>query len=492
MTLAIVLTPALAGVAALLINWDKARRKLLVAAAAAHSILVGSMWLEGPSRDQSLYFALDPLGLYFITITSTLFMAASIYGADYLAREDKHRRPDFEDGSLFSNQPEKFFTGFLLLFLSAMSFVAASRHLGMIWIAIECTTLVSAPLIYFHRRLPALEAMWKYLLVCSVGIALALLGVFSMATAAVKAGGPQASLSLAGLASLAGSMDHAWLKMAFIFLFVGFGTKMGLAPFHMWLPDAHGESPSMVSALLSGSLLNCAFLGILRTHQTLLAAGMADFTGPIFISFGLFSMLAAAIFIIRQEDFKKTLAYSSVEHMGILALGVGIGGAGVFGAMLHVAAHSLTKASLFMTAGNILGYFRTKNPDMVKGAIKALPVSGILWVGGFMAITGAPPFPTFISEFTILKAAVDGGYLFTAFGYLFLLAVIFIGMAVAFLPMAYGDPTAPSNFNIRTESSLSYLPPAILLLCGLTLTFYMPQAFIDTLHQTAAMLGGGL
>ena len=198
-----------------------------------------------------------------------------------------------------------------------------------------------------------------------------------------------------------------WLKAAFIFLLVGYGTKMGLAPLHNWLPDAHSQAPSLVSALLSGALLNCAFLGILRGHQIMLGAGLGGFSGTLLVFFGLVSMFVAAIFIVGQGHYKRMLAYSSVEHMGILALAVGLGGAAAFGGMLHAMCHSLTKCMLFLLAGNILARYHTYSSYDVHGLRWTIPVTGALWMGGFLAIVGSPPFGLFVSEFRILKGILQ-------------------------------------------------------------------------------------
>jgi hydrogenase-4 component F len=225
-----------------------------------------------------------------------------------------------------------------------------------------------------------------------------------------------------------------------ILFLVGYGTKMGLAPLHTWLPDAHSEAPSVVSALLSGALLNCAFLGILRVQQVCAAAGIAAFGQELLVGFGLLSMAVAAVFIPGQSDYKRMLAYSSIEHMGILALGVGVGGGGTFGALLHAVGHAATKAMLFLTAGNILAAYRTKSTAEVRGVLRVLPVSGALWVIGFFAITGSPPFGPFLSELTILRAMLDQGHPWIAAMFLALLAVIFVGMAGIVLEMAQGAP----------------------------------------------------
>jgi hydrogenase-4 component F len=286
------------------------------------------------------------------------------------------------------------------------------------------------------------------------------------------------------------AMNPVWLKAAFILLLVGYGTKMGLAPMHTWLPDAHSEAPSVVSALLSGALLNCAFLGIIRAQQVCVAAGLGEFGRELLIVFGLVSMAFAAVFIVGQADFKRMLAYSSVEHMGILALGIGLGGAGAFGAMLHAVNHSFTKAMLFLVAGNILAAYETKSVSSIRGVRRVLPISGILWLVGFLAITGSPPFGLFASELTILKAAMDGGHGLVAIAYLFFLAVIFIGMATNFLAMSHGSPSEGRFVSTVREPWTAVVSPLALALLVLMLGLYLPQTLRDSLMAAARGLGG--
>jgi hydrogenase-4 component F len=425
-----------------------------------------------------------------LSITSTLFLAAAVYSIGYLRQENPSARTDFEEGFLFANAPEAIFIGCLLLFLAAMTLVTCSHRFGLLWVAIEATTLASAPLIYFHRHHRSLEATWKYLMICSVGIALALLGNFFLAVAAANPGGEPIPLVLSDLIRHASQLHAAWLKAAFLLLLVGYGTKMGLAPLHTWLPDAHSEAPSMVSALLSGALLNCAFLGILRVQQVCAAAGYATFGQELLIGFGLLSMAVAAIFIVGQTDYKRMLAYSSVEHMGILTLGLGVGGPATFGAMLHAINHSFTKAMLFFVAGNILAAYHTKSTAEVRGVLRVLPLSGLLWVAGFLAITGSPPFGPFLSELTILKAALDQGRVGVAIAYVVLLMIIFIGMATVVLRMAQGFPThGESTAPGQNESAFAVSPATALIAIVLLLGCYIPPFLLQALQGAAKTLG---
>ncbi len=485
MITALVLIPMLSGIAAFFIGGNGFRRGLLLACAIIHSGLTVAAWAVRPVSQLGGWLCLDSLELLFLGITSLLFLVAAVYAVGYLSRETPDQRPDVEEGFLFSNAPEATFTGCLLLFLSTMTLVAAAQHFGLMWVAVEATTLASAPLIYFHRHHRSLEAAWKYLLICSVGIAIALLGNFFLVVSATMT---RVSMTVPDMIRNAASLDPAWLKAAFLLLLVGYGTKMGLAPLHTWLPDAHSEAPSVISALLSGALLNCAFLAVLRIQAVCVAAGLADFSRSLLILFGLLSMGFAAVFIIGQMDYKRMLAYSSVEHMGIQALGVGIGGAASFGAILHAVNHSLTKAMLFLAAGNILAAYRTKSTAQVSGVMRLLPVTGVLWIAGFFAITGSPPFGIFISELTILKGMLDGHHVFIAILYLALLVAIFVGMTGVFLKMAHGLPNESIRRPEKRESYLAVIPPLVLGIAILILGVSIPRFLKDAIDLSIQAL----
>ncbi len=486
------LIPAIAGLISFFLKNDKIRRTLLVITAVLHSLLTIYSWFNRPEPFFNQWLILDNLGLLFLSITSIIFLAVSFYSVGYLAKE-RHTHIDFEENVFFTNASEAVFTGCMLLFLATMSLVTISNNFGLIWVAVEASTLASAPLIYFHRHHRSLEATWKYLMICSVGIALALLGNFLLAVSLPEKIDEATFLNLNQMVLQASALKLVYLKTAFIFFIVGYGTKMGLAPMHTWLPDAHSEAPSAVSALLSGALLNCSFLGILRAYQVCNAAGLGSFCKDLFIILGLLSMAIATIFIMRQVDYKRMLAYSSIEHMGILTLGVGLGGAATFGSMLHTINHSLTKAMLFLVAGNILSVYKTKRISDIKGVLKLIPVSGTLWLAGFLSITGFPPFGTFLSEFTILKGALEQGYFAVAVIYLILLALIFIGMSINVLGMSHGNiPESKSlaityeNLNV-SETWFTIVPPAILGVMILFLGLYLPKeltVFFQSITET--------
>ena len=490
MIAALLLVPAAAGLLALLLRSDRLRRALLLAASATHLGLVAAVWRAAPAAAPNAWLRLDPLGTLVLGVTTVLFFIAALYAVGYLAREERTPRPDIEEDALFANGPEAVFTACLLFFLATMTLVTVSQNLGVLWVAVEATTLASAPLIFFHRHHRSLEATWKYLLICSVGIAVALLGNFFLAFSASFGPAGSGSLVLHELIAGAPALHVRWLKAAFVLLLVGYGTKMGLAPLHTWLPDAHAEAPSVVSALLSGALLNCAFLGIVRAYQVLAAAGQGRFAGDLLIDMGLFSMALAAVFIVAQPDFKRLLAYSSVEHMGILAVGIGLGGGAVFGALLHLVNHSLAKGMLFLVAGNVLAAYRSKSTARVRGMGGALPLTAALWVAGLFAITGSPPFGPFLSELVIVNGAIDGHHPVVTVLFLLFLAAAFIGMARPMLAMVQGDPNPDLQPSGR-DRWLAVAPPAALGFAVLLLGVWIPPWLAGALRAAAGVVGAG-
>lgn len=354
----------------------------------------------------------------------------------------------------------------------------------MMWVGMEATTLSVAPLVFLRRDRRALEATWKYLVISSVGIALALLGTFFLSSAQLDV--PGSPLILPDLLAHARELNPAWLRAAFLFLLVGFGTKMGLAPMHTWKPDTYGEAPSLVSGLMAGSLTACAFLGVARVTEVVMAAGLGPFARPVLIGFGLLSLAVAAAFIMGQNDVKRLLAYSSVEHMGLLVLGLGLGGAGAYGSMLHLVNNGLAKDWMFLAAGNAI--LATGAAAGSRGLVRTLPVSGALLVLGLFAVTGSPPFGLFVSEFTILRGAVDTGHLWIAVATVALLAVSFVGMAALVLGMALGEPP-PGTVPVR-ESAWLVVGPIVLAAAVLMLGVYIPGPLHDALSQSASLLGG--
>ncbi len=448
-------------------------RSLLVPSGTLHLLLSILLWF---GRFEPLfpdYFAVTPEGMLSLLVISLLFFLISIYTTAYLKAADIKSEP--------------IFCGSMLLFLSTMTMVTISDHIMVMWIAIEATTLASAPLIYTHRSAASLEATWKYVLICSVGIAMALLGSV-LITVAMDVGNVDVPVSFSALTAVAKNLDPLWLKAGFVFILVGYGTKMGLAPMHTWLPDAHSEAPSPASALLSGVLLNCAYLGIFKTNKIMVAAGLGGFSGTILMVFGLASILAAATYILKQTEYKRMLAYSSIENMGIIAFGTGVGGIAAYGAILCLIHHSLIKSSLFLTSGNILLGFGSRMIKDTGNLVNRMPRTFVAFFGGFAAISGFPPFGIFIGELFIIVGAFRAGYHVGVGVFIFSLCVIFAGFAGQAMKISFDDTKATIRL---TEKASLVWPQYALLLTSLMLCFWIPGRLYQTIIQAVGAVGGG-
>jgi hydrogenase-4 component F len=318
-----------------------------------------------------------------------------------------------------------------------------------------------------------------------------LLGVFLLATAQPSGEAGGRPLGLDDMIAHAAALDPVWLRAAFVFILIGFGTKMGLAPMHSWKPDTYGEAPSLVSGLMSGALTSCAFLGLARVAAICFAAGAGPFIRPALIALGLCSLFIAAAFIIGQGDVKRMLAYSSVEHMGLLVLGLGVGGVGAYGAVLHTLNNGLAKGLMFLAVGNVVLVTGTSRANRARGLLRRVPASGILLVVGLFAVTGSPPFGMFLSEFAILNGAIGEHYPWVAAAVLLLLAVIFVGIAAMILELVYGTSAAELPGPTRApERKWLVMAPAALAVLVLLLGVYIPPALNVALSSAAAALGG--
>jgi hydrogenase-4 component F len=477
MAIALFLAPLLLALAAFFMPSARARPWLVPLGAAVHLGLV-IFALRGGAEVSALggWIAIDKLGRVVLPLVSTLFFACSLYVPTYLR--------------LRAEKPNRVFCAALLAFLGMMTLITESQHMGLMWVALEANTLASAPLLYFNRNARSLEATWKYLLVGSVGIALALLGSLFLAYAALHAG-RQASLLVGELVEQAPLLSRPWLHTAFVILFVGYGTKMGLAPMHTWKPDAYGEAPGLVGALLAGGLTTCAFLAVLRFYQVCAAAGEGAFARHLMVVIGLLSMAVAGVFMARQRDYKRMLAYSSVEHMGILVLGIGIGGLAAFGALLHLVNNALTKGVMFIAAANIHRAYGAKTIDTVGGALRRVPASAALFLAGFFAVTGSPPFGPFLSEFTILRGAFASGRYGIAAAFLVLLFVVFVGMGGTVLAVVQGKPRDDLP-ETGFHDSLGTVGPALVLLAAVViLGVWVPPGLDAALRDAAAFVEAG-
>lgn len=475
MGLATILIPLLGALIALLVKSNRRRPLLLPAFALVHlGAVVRAVAVAPPTPAADVWLGLDPPGTLVLLLVSVLFTVCSFYAVGYLANR--------------ADRPNRIFCACLLAFLGMMSLITWSQHLGLMWVAIETTTLSSAPLLYFNRTARSLEATWKYLLVGSVGIALALLGSLFLGYSSL-AGAQESTLLFADLTANAPGFSKPWLHAGFILLLVGYGTKMGIAPMHTWKPDAYGEAPGLVGALLAGGMTSCAFLVILRVHHVVVAAGEQAFADRILVVMGLFSMAVAGAFMVRQRDFKRMLAYSSVEHMGILILALGLGGAGAFGALLHMVNNGLVKGVMFLSAGNIHRAFESKTTDEVSGAMRRLPVSGALFLAGFIAVTGSPPFAPFVSEFTVLNAAFGAGRYAVGGLMLLFLIVVFVGMGTTVLAVVQGKPSAKARATPYHDHALTIVPPLLLLVVVTVLGLYVPGPLRALIQDAVRFLG---
>lgn len=473
MLIAFLAAPFAAAALAFLLPGDGLRSRFLPLYCLLHLAAVATLWRVRPAPVGGEVLLVDDLGLLFLSVTAVLYALVSLYTPAYLTAK--------------GTPSNRVFVPCALALLGAMDLALSTRHLGVLWVALEASTLASAPLIS-HRLTPKkLEATWKYLLLCSVGIALALLGTFFLGISASGLARETVDVTVSSLVAVAPRLSLPWLKGAFVLLLAGYGTKLGLAPLHSWLPDAYSEAPSPASALFSGALSNCAFLAILRVLPILDAAGIGAFGRHLLVVLGLFSLAVAAAFVLGQSDIKRMLAYSSIENMGILAIGVGIGGLGSYGALLHAVNHSLVKTLLFLAAGNILILCGSRAVGEVSGLQRRAPWTGGLFALGFLAIAGSPPFGPFLSEFTILRAALDQGMAPVAILYLLFLGAAFVGMASISLRVLQGTGGAAAP---AREPLALILPPALLAVGVLGLGVWIPAPVEALLRGAALALGG--
>ena len=385
--------------------------------------LVAALVPAAAHRDLSYlgFLRADALSAVFLLATAFLYAAVAVYSVGYLAHG--------KGSPGYARYSRRFWTGFNIF---AWSMLAAPlmSNLALLWIAVEVTTVISALLVAIEDTDGAAEAAWKYVLIASSGLGLALLATIFAYYAGAQVLGQSYDLAFAPLLHVAGRLPHAPVQLAFVLAVVGYGTKMGLFPVHTWLPDAHSEAPTPVSALLSGSLLAVSFYAILRFYQVSAAALGPRFPRDVLLVFGVASLLLAALYLFGQRDIKRMLAYSSVEHMGILAIGVSFGApVALAGVLLHVLAHAAAKGNAFMGAGVLVHKFGTKRIAAIRGGLDVLPWSGPLFLLAIFALGAMPPFGIFRSEFEIVEGGFASASNVTA-------AILIIGVTVAFLGLA--------------------------------------------------------
>lgn len=423
------------------------------------------------------YLIVDALGGWVVLCVAVVYLLSSIYAIAYM-RQDVHRPSQLP---LFY----ALFAGFALSMLVA----PLVNSIGVYWIAIELTTLVSTFLVGFERQAESMEAAWKYIIVVSAGISLALLGTSLLYWGGSFVFGETYNLTWQSLTAAAPHMPPLLLRLGFLLVLIGYGTKVGLAPMHTWLPDAHSEGPAPVSAMLSGALLNTAMVGIVRFLAATDAAGQGRLPHLALIVLGIFSLIVGALFIVRQREIKRLMAYSSVEHMGVLALGFGFGGPlGIAGALYHMFNHSLCKPLLFFGAGNVLHHYKSKKIADIRGVWRAFPITGALWLCGAVAITGAPPFGLFMSEFSILQAGWGARDFWAAIVMLILLIIIFVAFLNHFRAMYLGDEGSVQAGHSSGEAwrALPMLIPTVGLI---VLGAWWPPAWTHLFRAIAHSLG---
>ncbi len=394
----------------------------LVGLAAITGVIAGSL--------QGLWY-IDPFAGLMILLIGFVQWTATMTSVTYLKEEER-------EGEITPNLARRYF--FLLgVFVFSMFLAVVADNIGFVWVALEATTLATTLLVAFYaKRAGSLEAAWKYLVICSTGISLGLLGILIVYFAAATSGFEGLDVvRWSTLIGLAPQLSPEMLKLAFVLVFIGFGTKVGLVPMHTWLPDAHSRAPSPISAMLSGVVLNVALFSILRYKALLDSALQGDaWTNGLFLVFGVLSVAVPAAFIITQSDYKRLLAYSSIEHMGLIVFSIGLGSIGAVAAIVHLVGHSLAKSALFFSAGNILLHFKTTKIAGIHGLSRALPITGTLFVVLILALLAAPASPLFVSEYLLVLSGVTTHPYLTGI-VLLALAIVFAGFIRQLMPLVF-------------------------------------------------------
>jgi hydrogenase-4 component F len=427
---------------------------------------------------------IDAFSGLLILIIGTVSLLVSLYSADYMIKSN-------EEYSFPLWKLKKFY--FLLnIFVLTMLTVVISNNIGLVWVGIEVITLISAFLVGYYNKSTSIEAAWKYIILCSVGIAFAMIGIILCFYAAIHSGGVESlSLNWDYLLSISKKFNPNIIKLAFAFILIGYGTKVGLAPMHSWLPDAYSEAPTPVSALLSGVLLKCSLYSIIRFTIIANESIGAAFTNNMLLFFGMFSIALSVPFIMTQNQIKRLLAYSSLEHIGIIVTGLGIGSPlSIFGAVFHMFNHAITKTLMFFTAGNLSLKFQTKDISKIKSAINIMPFSGTIFLIGALALMGSPPFSVFLSEFYIIRAGIlEKHWVISSLFILFSL-IIFGAIMYQTMNMTIGNSTEEKN-NLREEvSKLGVLALVIPLFIITLLSVWIPAPLFKLLNRSVEIIHG--
>lgn len=442
--------------------------------AIVHFVITAMLTVGVGSRTGIPYFAVDNTNLIFLMVLSLVFLMVAFYNNGYVKTLE------------FSDRRIRNYSAMILIFVLSMTGTILSTDLGIAWILVEATTLSSAYLIYFNRTKHSIEAAWKYVFICSIGIALAFVGIIllNISTGSIN------TLNFAQLYKHAANFDLNWLKIAFVFMLFGFGAKMGLAPIHFWLPDAHSEAPSPISALLSATLLNSAFLVIVRVYKIMTLANCMNYAKIILLVMGFLSLFVTAVFVYHIKNYKRMLAYSSIENMGILAIGLALGGIAYYAVILHLIGHSLAKASFFLTSGNILELYGTKRIKSISGVMKADCTTGWLWVVSFLAICAFPTSVLFISEFIMIKVMLLEKHYLLCGLFVLLLTIVLYGIGKVVIKTAFGnvseDKAKLIEENKNKVSVFMYIPQIVMLIIVFVLGIYIPTHLNNIINLAVA------
>jgi len=461
--------------AALLARMNVAGSLLLGGAVFA---VVAGVLRDGPFAAGWLY--VDALSALLLLVVGLLTFTATLFSMSYMEKEA-------QDGRLRPGMLQRYYV-LLQVFAFTMVAVLMVENLGLMWVGVEATTLASTLLVAFYFNRSALEAAWKYVMVCNVGILLALLGTILLYYTQVSAGvGP--ALSRLALTAAAGRLDPFLVKLAFVFILIGYGTKAGLAPMHTWLPDAHSQAPSPVSGLLSGALLSCALYALIRNAAIVQGVLGEGFVQAALLLFGLLSVAVAIPFILVQHDVKRLLAYSSVEHVGIVSFGLGLGTPlALYGATFHILNHAVAKSALFYLAGIISQQYRTKHIMRIRGLFAARPGLGAMFLAAVLAIVGTPPLNVFFSKFAIVSSAFFAGKPMLGGMMLLLLAGVFAGMLFYTTRMVFGP--APGHITASPAGAAALTAVGLSLFWVAATGLYLPPWLDELLQQAAAIAAG--
>ena len=440
-------------------------------------LLTGRVITDGPMTVMDEQFFVDPFNVFLVALTAFVAFTTALFSRPYMRIEQHHGRVNPARLRLYH--------GMYQLFSFTMLLCLLSNNVGILWVAMEGATLTTVLLVSLYRTPASIEAAWKYFILCGVGIAQALFGTILLYFASERVlGAGGGSLLWTHLHAVRGQLEPTVLSLGFVFLLVGFGTKVGLVPLHNWLPDAHAEGPTPVSAVLSGLLLNVALYAVVRSKVLVDGALGREFSGGLMMGFGLLSVVVATFLLSRQKDIKRMFAYSSIEHMGIITFAFGMGGpVAAFAGLLHMTVHSLTKSAIFFTVGHASQKTGTQIMADIRGLIEQSPAIGWGLVIGSLAILGMPPFGVFTSEFMILTTAMHEHPWATPF-LLIALGVAFAAIFGKVQPMVFGETTAR-----RLPHSPALLPVFVHLAIVLMLGLYIPPYLVAWYRQAAALIG---